>query len=74
MPAARPILWMPPKMTAAVANAMVRPVTVGGTPKVTDAASATEFDCTMLPIPKAAIAANTANRVPNHGAPTPSAR
>ena len=63
-PVNRPIDLMPPRITAPAATAMTRPLTQCLMPKEPFKASATELDCTMLPMPNAATAANRANSHP----------
>jgi len=56
-----PILFIPPTITTAVITARAIPVAIGGMENVSSSAAATEFDCVMLPIPKAANAPKAAN-------------
>ena len=58
-------------MTAAVRTASTMPVIDGFTPNEACRLDATELDCTMLPMPKAASATKPANMVPSHGRPMP---
>ena len=51
---------MPPSRTIAVKTASTTPTTAVFSPKVVCSAAATEFDCVMLPMPKAASDAATA--------------
>ncbi|MBA7606893.1 hypothetical protein ES703_14044 [subsurface metagenome] len=53
-------------MTNPSAIAITRPVARRGTPKPNSSAKADELDCTIRPMPGAAIAANKANIMPSH--------
>src|SRR6058998_1416020 len=57
---------MPPRMTTAVQMVITGPVSHGLTPKVSNTIAEIEFACTMLPMPKAAIAVRAANTTPSH--------
>ena len=52
-------------------TASTRPVIDGLKPNEACRLAATEFDCTMLPMPKAASATKPAKMVPSHGMPRP---
>ena len=65
------MLFIPPSITSAVAIVRTIALTLFDTPKFEYSASATEFDCTIFPIPNAAMAANTAKSVPSHFHPIP---
>ena len=67
----RPMLRTPPMMTAAVRPMSTMPVMPGAMEKLWLRASATELDCTMLPMPKVAMAANKAKSVASHFQPSP---
>ena len=56
---------MPPRMTTAVQAVITGPVIHGLTPKVSTTIAEIEFACTMLPMPKAAIAVRVANTTPS---------
>ncbi len=56
----RPILRIPPRITAATSDASTRPVTQVGTPRSCRTWSATVNDCTALPEPKDEMTANRA--------------
>ena len=58
--AARPMLLIPPIRTRPVPIIRTTPVNHGSTPKLLWSTSAMEFDWVMLPMPKAASAANSA--------------
>src|SRR6266567_2557234 len=55
---------MPPRMTTAVQAVITMPVIHGLTPKVSTTIAEIELACTMLPMPKAAIAVRVANTTP----------
>src|SRR5437762_13783688 len=57
---------MPPRMTTAVQMVITGPVSHGLTPNVSNTIAEIEFACTMLPMPKAAIAVRAANTTPSH--------
>ena len=69
-PVKRPIDLMPPRMTAPARTARTSPVQKGSMPNELRSASATELDCTMLPMPNAAIAAMKA-KIPPRKRPNP---
>jgi len=62
---------IPPRMTTPTSTVMTSPVSQAGSPTTSLANAATEFDCTMLPMPKAAMAVNAANSMPAHFIPSP---
>jgi len=64
--AARPMLWIPPRMTMAVAAAMTSPLRRGGTPN-SPAPHRRRSSTAPCCDAEAAIEANTANSVPSHG-------
>ena len=66
-----PILLIPPKITSAINIVKTKPVTHVGTLNDDSIDVEIELDCTMLPIPNAAIAPNNANRIPSHLAFSP---
>ena len=60
-----PMRLIPPSMTKAANPAITSPVVVVLISKLLWSASATELDCTILPIPNAATVPNSANRKPS---------
>ena len=65
-PVKRPMTWMPPRMTRAGQRQSRHAAgPMGGCRTRSCRASATEFDWTMLPMPKAAKAANSAKAMPS---------
>src|SRR5207244_2932210 len=56
---------IPPRMTTAVQAVITIPVIHGLTPKVSTTIAEIELACTMLPMPKAAIAVRVANTTPS---------
>src|SRR5699024_11799198 len=65
-PATSPMRWMPPTSTNATNTVMTAPLTRGGILNVLCITSATELDCTVLPIPNPASIPNIANNTPSH--------
>ena len=57
---------MPPSSTKPVSAASTMPVSQCGTAKLEFIASAIEFDCTMLPMPKPARPPKSAKATPSH--------
>ena len=64
--------WMPPSTTAPASTVSRAPVTQWGTAKWVCRASATELDCTVLPMPKPATMPNRANSTPSQAQRRPS--
>ncbi len=58
-----PIDLIPPIRTAPAATVTTRPTTQVGTPKELSSEAATVLDWVMLPMPKLARTANTANAI-----------
>ena len=61
---------MPPRITAADTSTRTKPTTGGEKPNVASRLCATEFACTMLPMPKAASAVSSAKIEPSQGNPS----
>ena len=70
----RAMLLMPPRMTSPAINAMTAPLTMGDTLYVSFVSVAMALACTVLPIPKAATAVNTANSTAIFFHPSPRSR
>ena len=58
--------FIPPMITMAVMTAIIPPLSHGETWQVSLSIDATEFACTILPIPNAATEVNTAKIIPSH--------
>ena len=60
--AALPMLLIPPNITNATNMAITDPIIILDTPNSIESTCATELDCTLLPIPNAAIIPKNANK------------
>ena len=69
-----PIFLTPPMITAAVHTARTTPVRSGSMPSASFRLPDTAFACTMLPMPKEAMAPNRAKSTPSHFWPRPRSR
>ena len=61
----RPMLRIPPRITAAVTTASMTPTGWGETPKLNVVARVTELAWVVQPTPKAAASVHSAYRLPN---------
>ena len=60
----------PPRITAPDTTTSTNPTTGGENPNEASRLCATEFACTMFPMPKAASAVSSANALPSQGSPS----